>query len=244
MKKNCLIVEDEAIARKLIEGYIAQIPGLEVIGSVGTAMEAMPILLEQKVDIMFLDIQMPGLTGIDFLKSLSRKPAVILTTAYSEYALEGYELEVTDYLVKPFEFDRFFKAVSKVLKTTQTVMHSVSSQTSEIVLPTDQDQLFIKADNKILKLKTEEILMIIGKGAYVQIHPKVGKKIMSLQSMNKMEEILPANFYRVHRSSIVNINHVDSIEGHLIHIGGEEVTLSKNKKEEFLKYIDKYNLLK
>jgi DNA-binding LytR/AlgR family response regulator len=182
---------------------------------------------------------MPDLTGLDFLKILPNKPATILTTAYSEYAVQSYELDVVDYLLKPIDFDRFYKAINKVLSLKDSKVDYLSNSTP----PQPADKLFIKADNKIIKVAFHEIVVINGQGPYVQIITVDGRKIMSLQSMSKLEELLPTNFYRIHRSHIVNIDHIESIDGNMIRLKDHAAVLSKNKRDEFLKLIDQLNLL-
>lgn len=240
MSLKCIIVDDESIARKLLSDYVAKVPELELVSTCSSALQAMNSLKSAKVDIMFLDIQMPDLTGLDFLKVLPNKPATILTTAYSEYAVQSYELDVADYLLKPIDFDRFYKAVSKVIS-----MHALAD--SRLRQPAAEqntvDKLFVKADSKIIKVAFDEIVDIKAQGPYVQIITTGGSKIMSLCSMSKLEDLLPKNFYRTHRSHIVNINHIDSIEGNTIHFKDHSAALSKNKRSEFLGLIDQLNLL-
>ena len=238
MKWNCLIVDDEAIARKLLVEYIAKIPELELCGTCNTALEAMQYLRNHQVDILLLDIQMPDITGLDFIDTLDKRPFTILTTAYSEYAVKSYELGVEDYLLKPIEFDRFYKAIGRFTRK-QGPHISITENTS----PSKPDKLFVKSDNKIIKINFQDILVIHGKGAYVQIILTNNRKIITLQSMSKLEEVLPKHFFRTHRSHIVNINHIDSIEGNTIYLGDQIVVLSKNKRDEFFDKINGSNLL-
>ncbi|MCP4458834.1 MAG: response regulator [Cytophagales bacterium] len=231
---KCLIVDDELIARKLLSEYVTKIPELELVGTCPNALEAMNKLEKEKIDILFLDIQMPDLTGLDFLKVLPYKLLTILTTAYSEFAVQSYELDVTDYLLKPIEFDRFYKSVTKVISASDKTVSSAPSSEKTA----QPNKLFLKANNKIIKISFEEIAVINSQGAYIQVITTDNRKIMSLQSMSKMEESLPDNFYRTHRSHIVNIDHIDSIEGNMIRLGEYSITLSKNKKEEFIQMID------
>jgi len=240
MSIRCLIVDDEHIARKLLSDYVARVPELELVAACGTALEAMEYLKKDSIDILFLDIQMPEITGLDFLKTLHTKPETILTTAYSEYAVKSYELDVTDYLLKPIQFDRFYKAVIKVIKTgsTTSIDNSLTAHQTR-----KSEKLFIKADKKILKIDSKNIFFIKGQGPYVQIFTSDDQKIMTLLSMSKLEELLPDNFYRTHRSYIVNTDLIDSIEGNMINIGEHSVVLSKNKREEFIELIDKLKLL-
>lgn len=239
MKLKCLIVDDEHIAQKILSDYISKVPELELVASCNSALNALNYLKNDRIDILFLDIQMPNLTGLDFLKILPNKPATILTTAYSEYAVHSYELDVVDYLLKPIDFERFYKAVAKVISLKDSTIN-YSSNTSTLE---QTDKLFIKADSKIISIGFKNIIVINGQGPYVQIITEQGRKIMSLQSMSKLEELLPANFYRIHRSHIVNINHIDSIEGNMVKLKDHTAIISKNKRDEFLKLIDQLNLL-
>lgn len=237
---RCLIVDDENIARKLLSDYVDKVPELELVATCGSALEAMKFIKHEQIDILLLDIQMPDLTGLDFLKILPHQPATILTTAYSEYAVRSYELDVVDYLLKPIDFDRFYKAISKIMATNNQPKTAISLPASE---GPKSDKLFLKADNKIIKVAFDDIITINGQGAYVQLITTDGRKIMSLQSMSKLEELLPGNFYRTHRSHIVNIDHIDNIDGNTIKLKDYYATLSKIKRDEFLRLIDQLNLL-
>ena len=236
---KCLIVDDEHIARKLLSDYVGKVPELELVATCSSALQALTHINKGDIDVLLLDIQMPDLTGLDFLKILPNRPATILTTAYSEYAVQSYELDVVDYLLKPIDFERFYKAITKVLTTKDTKPDHLAADH----LPTQTDKLFIKADNKIVKVSFHEIVVIKGQGPYVQLITLDGRKIMSLQSMSKLEGLLPPCFYRTHRSHIVNIDHIDSIDGNMIKLKGQEAALSKNKRDYFLKLIDWLNLL-
>ncbi len=236
---KCLIVDDEAIARKLLIEYVSKIPELQLVGSCATALEAMNYIRNDTIDILFLDIQMPHLTGIDFLKVLPSKVSTILTTAYTDYAVQSYEMNVTDYLLKPIEFDRFYKAVSKATGIVRPAGTGEGPGGEEALA----NILFVKADKKIVKVNLADVIVINGQGAYVEIITEEKQKIMSLMSMSKLESTLPRSFFRTHRSHIVNINKITSIVGNTIYLGNQEVVMSKNKREEFFKLIDQNNLL-
>ena len=236
---KCLIVDDEHIARKILSDYVSKVPELELAAACSSALQALNHIKKDNIDVLFLDIQMPDLTGLDFLKILPNRPATILTTAYSEYAVQSYELDVVDYLLKPIDFDRFYKAITKVISLKDAKPDYLPNATSR----QQADKLFVKADNKIIKVAFHEIILIKGQGPYVQIITVDGRKIMSLQSMSKLEELLPRNFYRTHRSHIVNIDHIDSIDGNMIRLKDHTAALSKNKRDEFLELIDQLNLL-
>lgn len=240
MKMKCLIVDDEHIARKILSDYVNKVPELELVATCSSALQALNHIKQDSIDVLFLDIQMPDLTGLDFLKVLPNKPATILTTAYSEYAVQSYELDVVDYLLKPIDFERFYKAITKVISLKNSRVNYPSNTSSA----QHTDKLFIKSDSKIISVAFHEIVVINGQGPYVQIVTIHGRKIMSLQSMSKLEELLPTNFHRIHRSHIVNIDHIDSIDGNMVRLKDHTAIVSKNKRDEFLKLIDQLNLLR
>jgi two-component system, LytTR family, response regulator len=238
MKKyTCIIVDDETLARELLMGHIAKIPHLETLATCASAIEAKFALEQHQPDILFLDIQMPNLTGLEFLRMLKKRPATILTTAYSEHALEGYELDVLDYLLKPIEFERFFKAVSKAvdwLDRGQAVVSQPVVTQETIALPT---YFFVKSDYKIVKVVFDEILFIEALQKYVRIHTATGR-VVTLMSMSQLEEALPhGKFARIHRSHIVNLEKIDSIEGNQVHLGKHQLPISKGQREQFLERV-------
>jgi len=228
MKLNCLVVDDEQLARELLAEYISKVPFLELKGLVKNPVEVAEILEQETIDIIFLDIQMPDITGIDLLKTLTHKPVVIFTTAYSEYALEGYELDVLDYLVKPFSFERFLKAVNKateIIKLKQGSGHSIS----------DQEYITINADHKIYRVKLDDILYIEGLREYISYYTS-GKRIITLASLKNLEETLPADkFLRVHKSYIVPVNKVVAIEGNMLDIGVKKIPVGRSYREKVFK---------
>ncbi len=262
MKVNCLIVDDEPLARKLLAAYVEKIPQLQLIGQCANALEAQLFLEEneQPVDLLLLDIQMPDLTGLDFLKSIPKQPLTIFTTAYSEYALQGFELNALDYLVKPIAFDRFFKAIHKAIKQLRLEKNAKQVQEqaqnlganntnatpiTETPAEVDADRryIFVKSDYKIVKVRFKEILFIQSLRDYVCIQTNQDK-IITLQSISKLEEILPPQqFFRIHRSYIINIDKIDSIEGNSVRIGNHQLTVSKRQKKDFLDLIDKDGLI-
>ena len=238
MKKyTCIIVDDETLARELLTVHIAKLPYLEILATCANAIEAKFALEKHQPDILFLDIQMPNLTGLELLRMLKRRPATILTTAYSEYALEGYELDVLDYLLKPIEFERFFKAVSKAvdwLDRGQTIVPPIPP--APVTEPQD-NYFFVKTDYKMVKVVYSDILFIEALQKYVRIHtPSV--RLVTLMSMSQLEETLPTGqFVRIHRSYIVNLDKIDSIEGNIVHIGKHQLPLSKGQREAFLEWV-------
>lgn len=225
-KINCLVVDDEELARKLLENYIARLPHLNLVQQCANPLEALSVLQENAVDILFLDIQMPELTGIDFLKSLHQKPKVIFTTAYSEYAIEGYQLDVVDYLLKPFSFERFVQAVNKAVELLKTNMGNA-----------EKDYLLVRSEHKVHKIKLEDIRYIQSMREYVAYFLPTGK-ILELNSLKKLEEGLPSDrFIRIHKSYIIPIHKVTALEGNMVHIGNEKLPIGNLYKEEVLKRI-------
>jgi DNA-binding LytR/AlgR family response regulator len=220
-----LIIDDEPLAQNVIQKYAEDIKSIEIKGFCNDALEAMYILEKQTIDLIFLDINMPKLSGIDFLKTLKNPPMVILTTAYTDYALEGYELNILDYLVKPFSFVRFLKAVQKAEQHIQLLQKPKVEEKPESV--------FIKSNKKNYQVKLSEIIYIEGLGDYIKIYTEKTHLITNL-SMKKMEELLPANeFYRIHKSHIVNLMKIISIEGNMVELPGIKLTIGSNYRADF-----------
>ncbi|MDY8135925.1 LytR/AlgR family response regulator transcription factor [Aquimarina sp. 2201CG5-10] len=235
---NCLIVDDETLAQELIENHLKKIPNVDIIAKCHTAMEALSVLNEQAVDIMFLDIQMPDLTGLELLKSLDKPPYTILTTAYSEYALESYELNVVDYLLKPIRFDRFFKAIGKAL-TLLNDKTPANVQNEET-----EDYIFVKSDYKAVKIRFNDIEYIESMQKYVKFYTK-DKMVMSLMSLTSLNDILPSSkFFRSQKSYIVNLSKIESIDGNLLIMSsGAKIPVSKRLKGDLIHLIDPNQLL-
>ncbi len=242
MTINCIIVDDEQYARKLLAGYIEKIPNLNLVKQCRNSFEAMQAMQESIIDLMFLDIQMPDLTGVEFLKTLKNKPVVIFTTAYQEYALEGYELDVIDYMLKPISFERFIQGVNKALEIVQLKNNQNKSfQNTDTTNPEKKhsDFLYLKADYKSYKVKYSDILYIEGLKEYVTYYTNERKYIV-LESLKKLEETLPQNqFKRVHKSYIVNTDNIDSFYGNIIEIGDKEIPIGKSFAEEIKNYLHK-----
>lgn len=233
MNISCLIVEDEPLARNLITEYVKKVPYLNLIKACSGALEAMEVLRNNSVDLLFLDVQMPELTGIAFLKSLQKKPLVILTTAYSEYALEGYELDITDYLLKPITFERFLKAVDKVNQRLSG-NHTAAEKPAEAV----PDFIFVKDGTKLVKIRWNDILYVEGLKDYVTIHTRT-QKVISLQRLKVLEDQLPANkFIRVHNSFIIALDAIDSIHKDKIQIGQAQIPIGDTYKKSFREFIE------
>ena len=239
-KINCLIVDDEELARNLVENYIGRLPHLQIVGKSANPLEAMQVLQDEQVDIMFLDIQMPELTGVEFLKTLPHKPLVIFTTAYKEYAIQSYDLDAVDYLLKPFRFERFLQAVnkaSKLLKTEQVTNTDQSTAKSKEIEEVTKDYILVKSDFKVFRLFYKDILYIESMKEYVAYHTKDGRTL-SLYSLKKLQQELPADkFMRIHKSHIVNIDMVSALEGNMVHLRDKRIPIGSSYKDEVMKRI-------
>lgn len=246
MKVKCMIVDDEPLAHKVLEKYISQVQKLELVTNCKNAMEAINYLHSNSVDLIFPDINMPDLSGIDFLKTLEHKPQVIFTTAYSEFALESYEYGVTDYLLKPIKFDRFLKAVNRAIETiskdkeqpANSKEASKSNVEKEGVLEETNEYAFFKQDSSVYKVKYSDILYVEAFGNYLKVFTK-DKKIVARKTMTEFEEELSyENIVRVHKSYFVNILKIDKIELNQIHIGEKQISIGTIYKSELLKKLN------
>lgn len=233
MEIRCLAIDDEPLALQQIAGYIQKIPFLKLIAQCSSAFDAMIILESEKTDLMFVDINMPDLNGLDFVKSLGKKPMLIFTTAHSEYAIEGFKVDAIDYLLKPFYFSEFAKAVQKARK--QFEFHQKETEKLE----SNDDFLFIKSEYKMVRINFSDILYVEGMKEYVRIHLTGQKPVMALLSMKLLEEKLPGNrFMRVHRSYIVNLEKVSTVQRFRIVFDNVRIPVSENYKEKFQNYLD------
>ena len=240
MKIRCIIVDDEPLAQRVLEKYISSLSSLELVKKCSNALEAMSFLHQNRVDLMFLDIKMPELTGLQLLKTLSHPPEVILTTAFSEYALEGYEYSVTDYLLKPFSFERFLKAVNKVLNKKYVVNDSVSTVDKKV----NEGFIFLRADKINHKISFAEIIYIEGCGNYVKVFTEK-KMIIAAQSLTTIEKNLPPElFLRTHKSFIVSLKRIRQIEGNIIKLGKKVIPIGNFYKMRVEEILSKYNLKK
>ncbi|HAF29260.1 MAG TPA: DNA-binding response regulator [Bacteroidales bacterium] len=231
MKIRCVVIDDEALARKYLKEYISKVPFLEFVGDFNSPLKAYDLLERGMIDLMFLDIQMPEITGLDFLRSVNHKPFVILTTAFKEYALEGYELDISDYLLKPFSFDRFLKAVNKVNSTILSKKKKEEPTSSYNQTDFHDDYIIIRADRKYYKINYDDLIFIEGQKAYVTFHSEGKKKITALASLRELEEKLPEKkFIRIHKSYIVSVKKIDALEGNMIEIAGEKLPVGKSFK--------------
>jgi two-component system LytT family response regulator len=240
LKLRCIIVDDEFLARQLIEGYAQKVPYLEVVALCENAFEAITILQKENIDLLFLDVNMPELSGISFIKTLKNKPEIIITTAYSEHALEGYQLDVIEYLLKPIYLERFLQAVTKArdhialkMKASESVK---AAPTSGAKL--EGSSIFIKtSQQRITKVNLSEITYIESLHEYVRIHLRQ-ENFTIYHSLKGLLDILPADqFVQIHRSFIINFNHITVIEGNMVKVGEVELSLGKNFREDFLKRV-------
>ena len=233
---TCIIVDDEPLARQGMEMNIAQVSSLELLGSFSNALAASDFIRKENVDLMFLDINMPELSGLDFLKSLRDSPLVIFTTAYPQYALESYELDALDYLVKPIRIERFLKAVNKAENHLKLLRNDSNNNSVEKI---ESDFVFIKADRKFFKIYFKDILYIEGLKDYVIIYTADNKIITSMNVKTISAQLPSSIFARVSKSYIVNVMHITSFDNELVYIQNNEIPLGQGFKDDFLKkYID------
>jgi two-component system LytT family response regulator len=236
LKLKCLIVDDEFLARQLLEGYVQKIPYLEIAGSCESAFEAIAVLQQHKIDLLFLDVNMPELNGINFIKTLKHKPEIIITTAYSEHALEGYQLDVIEYLLKPIYFERFLKAVNKAkdlidLKLQAQQVSKDNSTTANL----EGNFIFVRTSaQKITRINLSDILYIESLHEYVRIHLNDTSYTIYHSLKNLLDILPPEQFIQIHRSYIANFNRVTCIEGNVAKIDQIELSVGKNFKEDFL----------
>ena len=233
---NCIVIDDEPLARQGMEMHIANVASLKLLGSFSNPLAAADFLRKEQVDLMFLDINMPELSGLDFLKALRDAPLVIFTTAYPQYALESYELDAIDYLVKPIRIERFLKAVNKAENHLKLLQQDAQHSHVEKI---EDDFVFIKADRKFFKIYFKDILYIEGLKDYVVIYT-IDNKIITSMNVKTIAQQLPAStFARVSKSYIVNVRHINSFDNELIYINGNEIPLGESFKDEFIRqYID------
>ncbi|HEY9007444.1 LytR/AlgR family response regulator transcription factor [Ohtaekwangia sp.] len=239
MSISCLIVDDEPLARSLMTDYVKKVPYLSLLDACSSPLAAIEILRKTPVDLLFLDIQMPEITGISLLKALQKKPMVILTTAYSEYALEGYELDVIDYLLKPITFERFLRAAEKANQRI-TVSTASAIATSETKAPDPaQPFVFVKDGTKLVKVRWDDILYVEGLKDYVTIHTKQ-QRVVTLQRLKSLEEQLPSDkFIRIHHSYIVAVDAIDVIHKGEVQIGSATIPISDTYRKAFKDFTDK-----
>ena len=238
---QAIAIDDEPLALEVIQRFANKIPSLELTATFQNAIEAVSYMQENHVDLVLLDIQMPDLSGLQFLQSIPYKPMVIFTTAYSQYAVDSYEVDAVDYLLKPILFDRFFKAINKAAnqaKAQEVMEHTEGAGTKGQSGDDDKAFIFIKSDTRFFKVNYEDILYIEGMRDYIAIHtPR--QKILTLMSMTKMLERLPdGDFMRVHKSYIIGVNHISMIQNNRVLIGEKEIPISNSYKEALVNFIE------
>jgi DNA-binding LytR/AlgR family response regulator len=237
---NCIIVDDEPLARQGLTRYINELDFLHLVGTCEDPIQLTAMLEKNPVDLIFLDIQMPRMTGLDFLRMTSQKPMVVITTAFPGFALEGFQLDVLDYLVKPITFERFFKAASKALDYKKLMDASLANASTTAP---NGDCFFVKSDGKFEKINYDDILYVEGMQNYIVIHTPERKHATLLTLKNFEESVTNKPFLRVHKSFIVAINKIDSIENHEIVIRGAKIPLSKNYRENVMEKVLSKKLL-
>ncbi|MCD7962130.1 MAG: LytTR family DNA-binding domain-containing protein [Rikenellaceae bacterium] len=237
---KCIAVDDEPLALSIIEGFCNKVNFLDLIGKCSNAIEATEILRTHDVDLLFLDINMPHLTGVDFVKITKELPMVIFTTAYADYALTGYDLNAVDYLLKPFSFDRFLKAVSKAYELYQ--LKNSSKKNQETIPDVSSDYMMIRVEYSTVRVNISDILFIEGLKDYVKIST-VNKNYVTKSSLKNVEEKLPSDiFVRIHKSFIVNLDKVDAFENNHLIIGKNQIPLGSNYRDIFMEFLDKNRL--
>lgn len=227
---KCLAIDDEPIALEKLKTYIDKVPFLELVSTCESAMEAMQVMTQRKIDAVFIDINMPDLNGMDFISSLTESPIVVFTTAYAEYAVDSYKVSAVDYLLKPYDFATFQRAANKVLKQHSLISSAKSAPAT--------DSLYVKVDYRYVNIKLSEIMYIKGMSEYVQIFLTGRRPLVALLSMKQVLERLPENFLQVHRSYIVNMNLVEQVEKlHLNFSDGTSIAVSDSYKSAFQDYL-------
>lgn len=221
-----IIIDDEFPARKLLSEYASKIANIKLCGVCDNAVHALELLQNEEVDLVFTDIQMPDLSGMEFIRSLKNPPLIVFTTAHSEYAIDSYELEAVDYLLKPISFPRFVQAVNKVQERIQLL------RSKECETKPEKDYFMVKADYKLYRIDFVNILFVEGQSEYVTFHLKDNKKITAYYALKKLEEELPSrDFMRIHKSYIVSLANIESVEGNLVTIAGQKLSIGKNYKD-------------
>jgi DNA-binding LytR/AlgR family response regulator len=239
---RCIAVDDEPLALRIIEDFVRKVPYLELVATLPSAIEATEFIQREPVDLIFLDINMPHLNGIDFIRMSDRLPLVILTTAYPDYALTGYELDATDYLLKPFSFDRFFKAVTKAHDLYKLRGGGIEPAGTPAGTPAPSDYVMVRVEYSTVRINIADILFVEGLKDYVKIATDQ-KNYVTKSSMKNVEDRLPSDrFKRVHKSFIVNLDKVQAFENNHLVIGEHRIPLGSNNREEFLEFLERNRL--
>ena len=239
MQFSCIIVDDEPRAIEIMEEYVERVESLNMIASFRNPVKAFDFLKQQKVDVVFLDINMPNLSGIQLIKSLNQKPKFVLTTAYSEYAVESYQLDVVDYLLKPIEFDRFMMCVDKLYGALAPKNQTVPKTQGGAAPELHQNHIFVKHGSKIDRIDLDNILFLEGSGNYIN-YQLDDRKVMALGKMGETLDMLPSDrFVRIHKSYIVQLSRIDVIMNNRVHLGEAKLPISGSYREAFFKVVDK-----
>ncbi len=220
---NCIIIDDEPLSRDVLRKYLAEVSDLEIVAECSNAIEATRILNKGSIDILFLDINMPGLSGISFARSLSISPQIIFTTAYPEYAVEGFELNATDYLVKPYSFERFLLAVNRALERLRESQNGAN-----------EGKVLVKADKKLFALSFSDIWIIEGQGDYIRIYTPQHKLMVHSTIRSFLDSLPQEDFMRIHKSFAINLRHIEFIEGNQVKIADQSLPVSPSHREELL----------
>lgn len=236
MQLTCVVTDDEPVASEILEDYVRMIPGLDLVASCRDAMETHSVLRSRPVDVLMIDIQMPGITGLDFIRTLRHPPAIIITTAYPNFAVDAFDLDVVDYLLKPVSIDRFLRAVNKLF-----LKHETNPPKDEVPAHEDMKKFFfIKSNQDLVKVAYDDILYIEGLENYVKINCK-DRVIISFSTMKNMEEMLaPHRFLRIHRSYIVNLDKVDTIKNNMFCIKNSELVIGKSYRKAVSELLKNY----
>ncbi|MDB5273366.1 MAG: response regulator transcription factor [Chitinophagaceae bacterium] len=239
MNLKCLAIDDEPLALGLVSDYIQQIPFLELVGSYTSALDALQVIQAEKIDLIFLDIRMPDLSGFQFLDTLVEKPLVILTTAYNQYGPESYEFEIADYLLKPIPFEKFLKAANKANDIFEGKIKKQIDRTES----NDKDYIFVNSEYKLIKIKIKDIQYIEGLKDYIKIHVEgFDRPVLTIMRIKTFEEKLPvSDFVRVHRSFLINIHKIESIQRSMITIGKHEIPVGLSYADHFFKLVEDKN---
>lgn len=233
---SVLIVDDELMARTLLEDYVSKIPVLRLVASCANAMDARSMMQNHKIDILLTDIEMPEISGVDFVKSLPYQPSIIFTTAYSQYAISGYELGVVDYLLKPIPFSRFFAAVNKALKQIELLNKQDAQQNDnkELTSPEQRNFIMVRADRRLYKVNLDDLIYVEGQQEYVTFHTKQ-RNITALYSLKNLIDELPSDkFVRIHKSFIVSVAHIEIVEQSSLIVAGQELPLGPSFRDAVL----------
>jgi len=239
MVLNCVIVDDEPIARKLLQEYIEETDFLNLVGIAENPLKAISIINNHPTDLIFLDINMPKMNGMEFLRSSANLPMVIMTTAYGQYALEGFEMAVIDYLVKPFSLERFIKASQKALE-----LKTLKQKPAAVTGKATDEYFYVKCDGKIERVMYNELLYVEAMANYVTLYTDKGKLIVYLTIKGILEQLPPEKFVQVHKSYIVNVGRINTIEGNVLHLGNSKITVSSNYNEDVMNKILKDKFIK